>query len=195
MKFRYIFILMAAILLLSALDYRFDDYYNTSEVTVTQDQAHNTGSASKKHFVQYARWGSSPIVKVCKYAPVTKKEVEDAMRWWKNRGYAFDGVIYGMPCINNTLPGHIIIDIHNQASFPNNRNDLGTTYTHVKDNTDDIYAASIYLLQVRERVLVHELGHALGWDHVQRIGHIMNGTWSHGGWKDDHLKRQCILKN
>ena len=191
MKFQNLFILMVAILSLTGLDYRFDDYYDTKDVHTVQDNVHLTGSIFKKYFTQYATWTSPPIVKVCKHAPVTKEEVEEAVLWWKNRGYAFDGILYGITCFNNKLPGHIIIDMHNQSSFPNNRNDLGTTFTHVVSGTDDIYAASIYLLQVRERVLVHELGHALGWDHVQRIGHVMNATWSHGGWKDDHLRRQC----
>jgi len=175
---------------LTGLDYRFDDHYDTN-TKPAQSHTHLAGSIFIKYYTQYATWASPPIVKVCAYAPVTKEEVEEAVFWWENRGYAFDGILYGIPCINNTLAGHIIIDMHNQDSFPNNRNDLGTTFTHVKDGTDDIYAASIYILQVRERVLVHEIGHALGWDHVQRIGHVMNGTWSHGGWKDDHLKRQC----
>ena len=145
----------------------------------------------KKHYVQYARWTSPPIVKVCKDVNISRQEVEEAVRWWEARGYAFDGIMYGMPCLNNILPGHIVIDIHNQESFPDNRNDLGTTYTHVQDGTDDIYAASIYILQLRERVLVHELGHALGWNHIQRIGHIMHGTWVRGGWEDSHVRRQC----
>jgi len=191
MKFRNLFILMVALMSLAGLDYRFDDYYHVKDIHTAQDSVSLTSSVFKKYYTQYATWASPPLVKVCKHAPVTKREVEEAVLWWENRGYAFDGIVYGAPCINNRLPGHIIIDIHNQASFPNNRNDLGTTFTHVKDGTDDIYAASIYLLQVRERVLVHELGHALGWDHIQRIGHVMNRTWSHGGWKDDHLKRQC----
>jgi len=149
-------------------------------------------SIRKKAPTPYAQWEMKPLVKICGMAPVEKKEVMEAVAWWEERGYAFEGVIYESECYRSSLTGHIIIDVHTQASFRYNEHDLGTTFTMVREGTTEIYSSTIYLLEVRERVLVHELGHALGWDHINKIGHIMNSAWDRGGWKDDGLVRECL---
>ena len=146
----------------------------------------------EKKSIPYAMWDMKPLVKVCMFAPVTKKEVLEAMAWWEERGYAFDGLIYDAFCYTNVLPGHIVIDVHNQVSHRYNPDNLGNTFTMYNDKTKEIQAASIYLGETRTRVLVHELGHALGWSHVRRIGHIMHPQWEHGGWKDDFLRIKVV---
>jgi len=172
----------------------FSDDYDDYATYENENSTHLTRIVTKKYYTQYARWTSPPMVKVCKYAPVSRQEVKEAVEWWEKRGYRFSGVMFGATCLSSSLPGHIIIDIHNQQTFPHNRNDLGTTYTHVRKGTTEIYSASIYLLHAKERVLAHEIGHALGWDHIGKIGHLMNATWSHGGWKDNDLDRKCWLR-
>lgn len=43
---------------------------------------------------------------------------------------------------------------------------------------------------VRETVLEHELGHALGFLHYNKINHIMNEKWAQGGWDKEGLESQ-----
>jgi len=194
MKLNYLLLMLCFLSSLLGFDYRYDNYEEFVEYN-NQTHTYFVGRVMKKYYTQYATWTTPPLVKVCEFAPVTREEVEDAMKWWEDRGYTFDGLMYGVTCLAFSLPGHIIIDIHNQSSFPNNRNDLGTTFTYVKEGTTEILGASIHLLTMRDRVLEHEIGHALGWNHIGKIGHMMNATWSHGGWKDDDLDRQCKIKN
>ena len=180
MKINFLFLFVSMFLSLLA-------FTHANEVKDTYDVRKNK---IEKYSIPYALWDMKPLVKVCMFAPVTKKEVLEAMAWWEERGYAFDGVIYDAFCYTNVLPGHIVIDVHNQVSHRYNPNNLGNTFTMYNEETKEIQAASIYLGEMRTRVLVHELGHALGWSHVKRIGHIMHPQWEHGGWKDDFLKKE-----
>jgi len=45
-----------------------------------------------------------------------------------------------------------------------------------------IQLAKIQLSSFDERVLEHEIGHALGWVHVGTRGHLMHPEWAKGGW-------------
>lgn len=67
--------------------------------------------------------------------------------------------------------------------------DLGVTRSIVDHDTREILSAEIEVYVVRERVLEHELGHALGIKHVFRSGHIMHPEWNSGGWNNEGLRR------
>ena len=41
-----------------------------------------------------------------------------------------------------------------------------------------------------QRILEHELGHALGWQDWNQIGHIMHSNWSQGGYNTKGLKNK-----
>jgi len=180
MKTKFLFLVVS--LFLSVLTFAHVQELNNNTFDVRKNRL-------EKNITPYALWDIKPLVKVCPLAPVTKKEVEDAVAWWEKRGYAFDGVIYDSVCYSNVLPGHIIIDIHNQISHRYNPDNLGNTFTMYNNETNEIQAASIYLGEMRSRVLVHELGHALGWGHIRKMGHIMHPDWEHGGWNDDFLRK------
>ena len=44
--------------------------------------------------------------------------------------------------------------------------------------------------EIIETVLEHELGHALGYLHFNKINHVMNSKWTQGGWDTDGLERK-----
>ena len=46
----------------------------------------------------------------------------------------------------------------------------------------------------KERVLEHEIGHALGWPHINRPYHIMNSNWHTGGHNSGGLKLKLFYK-
>jgi len=42
----------------------------------------------------------------------------------------------------------------------------------------------------RERVVEHELGHALGWDHCNKRHHLMHSIHDLGGWDTSGLRNK-----
>ncbi len=68
---------------------------------------------------------------------------------------------------------------------------LAQTRFYVDNLTNKIQYAKIYMRKdVRETVLEHELGHALGFLHYNKINHIMNEKWAQGGWDKEGLESQ-----
>ncbi len=66
---------------------------------------------------------------------------------------------------------------------------LAQTHFYVDNLTNKIQYAKIYMRRdIRETVLEHELGHALGFMHFNKINHIMNEKWEQGGWDSEGLR-------
>ena len=137
--------------------------------------------------VQQTRWAVKPTVRVCISSGVTKHRAEIAMKFWKDLGYEFDGLLIvdrnSRPCHSETMYyGEIVITLPGQT-FDMSRA-LGTTRVWFNTDTNEIIKADIQIMTAwtdTERILEHELGHALGWLDVNQTGHIMNHNWSLGG--------------
>ena len=149
----------------------------------------------KKGLVQVGHWQRTPTVVICEHAPIDRKDVRKALSWWSDRGYIFYHSIYlrgdrsRAVCRNPDPTGYITINLVTQETFEPGDN-LAVTHFYVDNDTREIHWAKIYLKpQVEERVLEHELGHALGWMHSEQRGHLMNEKLIHGGWKDSGLKK------
>ncbi|HHZ95137.1 MAG TPA: hypothetical protein EYN67_06175 [Flavobacteriales bacterium] len=70
-------------------------------------------------------------------------------------------------------------------------NSLAQTHFYVDNNTKIIDWAKIYMRDdLRDTVLEHELGHALGFLHYNRINHLMNEKWMMGGWDKNGLENK-----
>ena len=135
---------------------------------------------------KFATWKSKPDVKICNYAPVTVDQVKRALSWWEKLGYKF-GYVYRSNCVENAHYGNIVISLAGQ-DFDFNRS-YGTTNLHYDTSTGVVHWAQIFLPEnVRERVLEHEIGHALGWHHSARTGHILHPSWQRGGWDSTGLR-------
>jgi len=66
---------------------------------------------------------------------------------------------------------------------------LGRTAFYPDPETSEISWATIELRHpYTERVMEHELGHALGWLHCRRRGHMMHPNHFDGGWGDGGLR-------
>ena len=155
----------------------------------------DTLKIAKKGLVQVGHWQRTPTVVICEHAPIDRKEVRKALIWWSDRGYIFYDSIYlrgdrsRAVCHNPDPIGYITINLVTQETFEPGDN-LAVTHFYVDNDTREIHWAKIYLKpQVEERVLEHELGHALGWMHTEQRGHLMNEKLIYGGWKDSGLKK------
>ena len=144
--------------------------------------------------VQRTKWAFNPTVRVCVSSGVTKKRAERAMIFWKDLGYEFDGLLIvdrnSRPCHSETMYfGEIVITLPDQTF--NMSRSLGTTKVWFNTDTNEIIKANIQIMTAwtdTERILEHEIGHALGWLDVNETGHIMNHNWSLGGYNTRGLE-------
>lgn len=140
--------------------------------------------------IQNGSWQMTPTVVICNSSIADIHDVESAVEWWRERGHMIGQVIVndsGQVCHQAGRDGFITIE------GPDAKFDFDfLAITHRKSSRDEILSARIQLRgsSERSRVLEHEIGHALGWSHCNRRGHIMNPEWSRGGWNDSGLEKQ-----
>lgn len=140
-------------------------------------------------------WRYPPNIILCHRGPVNMGRTEKAVGYWKRLGYEFGNIKiapsddYG--CATGQVPySTIMIDIPSQGFKMGTH--LGTTKTWRNNDTGQIFKAKIEIMSAwgdSERILEHELGHAMGFDDVHHVGHIMNGSWSLGGYGTEGLKK------
>ncbi len=137
--------------------------------------------------VQEGRWMLTPDILLCDNGPVTVSRVERAVRYWERLGYTFGAIRQALPgnmdcATNEASHGTITIDIPSQ-SF-NFGSHLGSTRAWRYTANNVIFKARIEIIPSwgdSERILEHEIGHALGWMDMSSPGHIMHRAWASGG--------------
>jgi hypothetical protein len=136
-------------------------------------------------------WDKIPSVRVCTDSGVSVNRATRAMKYWELHGYAFAGVV-GDPFSMCMTPKHgeIIITLP-EVGFAGNH--LASTKLYTDNKTGYIVKAKIHILPKyarKERVLEHEIGHALGWEHYRQRYHIMYPTWSGGGYDSYGIRKR-----
>tara|TARA_E500000331_G_C17079631_1_gene636324 strand:- start:33 stop:308 length:276 start_codon:yes stop_codon:yes gene_type:complete len=84
--------------------------------------------------------------------------------------------------ITITLPSQGVID-----------DKMAATRVYTSKLTGEILKAKIYVIPkmaMRERVIEHEIGHALGWQHYNHKNHIMHPNWWYGGHNSYGLNKR-----
>jgi hypothetical protein len=142
---------------------------------------------------QVAKWGLTPTVIVCEHAPITKGQIDKATKFWKELGYRFYNTQFKHDplnkCLSDNPKGYIVIHMVT-LGLRMEESALAQTHFFIDNTTNQIDYAVIYLRpDVRETVLEHELGHALGFLHYNKINHLMNEKWMMGGWDSDGLRK------
>jgi hypothetical protein len=163
--------------------------YETEEASFNQIEMKDVDRVDRWRPRSLGIWLAVPDVIICDGAPVSLERVESAISWWTDRGYLFGDIIQKQPgetCHESGVDGFITIESAGSgfdASY--------MAITHIKSNnvSGEILAARVTILfnGNRERLLEHEIGHALGWRHCNRRGHIMHPYMSQGGWNDSHV--------
>ncbi len=144
---------------------------------------------------QVATWSLTPTVIVCEHAPVSQRQIIKAVNFWKRLGYKFYSTQYKHDPMNKCLMdepiGYIVIHMVT-SGVPMEEKALAQTHFYVDNLTNKISYAKIYMRSdVRETVLEHELGHALGFLHFNKINHLMNEKWMMGGWDTEGLEQRA----
>jgi hypothetical protein len=134
---------------------------------------------------QLATWKHTPDVRVCTYAPVTAQEIKEGINWWTSRGYTF-GRLYLDDCQRENIYGAITIGIptQNRVGTAIQEGALGTTLIYSYDKESIDYVRIEFMNHPDDKVIAHELGHALGWLHTKQMGHIMYPHIQFVGWDD-----------
>ena len=166
-----------------------------SPVYLHDDIAFSSRLPDKKFF-----WSSPPSIVICHHAPIDVESVRKAVAWWSNLGYNFYGPYSSdflrQKCFDPSPNGYILIMLVSGKNYSDKN--IASTRIYSDKNTNEILWSIIELKSdmVGERVLEHELGHAIGWMHTRIIGHIMNESLNRGGWDSTGLEsRSNIIKN
>ena len=139
-------------------------------------------------------WIDSPNILICESSRVTVKRTTEAVKFWQELGHSFGGISKALPdnmyCVKGEPPyGTIMIDIPSQDfKFGNH---LGSTKTWWKTDTGEIFKYKIEIKtgwESTERILEHELGHAIGFSDNSSVGHMMNKVWTRGGYRKKGLQ-------
>ena len=137
------------------------------------------------------KWEEPPNIRVCATSEVSLSRVDRAVRYWNRLGYDF-GLVrkdYLSTCMNPRW-GEIIITLP-EAGFASSH--MAATRLYTSNATGDIVKAKIFILPKnarKDRVLEHELGHALGWSHYRQRYHIMHPNWHYGGYDSYGLRQK-----
>jgi len=142
--------------------------------------------------LQVASWLQPPVLIICEYAPVSEIRVNSAVKFWEGLGHSFRRSEYKRnsqdKCLSENPLGHILVHIVTKG-VKLESTALAQTHFFVDNLTNKIDWAVIYIRpDVRETVLEHELGHALGFLHFNKINHLMNQKWEMGGWDKEGLE-------
>jgi len=139
-------------------------------------------------------WFRTPTVIVCEHAPITQVQINSATAFWERLGYRFYTTQYKHDplnkCLSSSPEGYILIHLVS-SNVKMDETALAQTHFFVDNDTAEIDWAVIYMRDdIRKTVLEHELGHALGFLHYNRINHLMNEKWTMGGWDKDGLENK-----
>ena len=141
-------------------------------------------------------WAEAPNILICNNSGATEYRVNKAVSFWEALGYSFGTVTKAlkgnMSCATGEPPyDTIMIDIPSQDF--NFGTHLGTTKIWWNTTTGEIIKSKIEIKsgwELSERIIEHEIGHALGHKDNSITGHMMNGAWTKGGYNKKGLRRQ-----
>ena len=108
-----------------------------------------------------ADWETVPKVRVCASTQLIMSRVDTAVKYWEKLGG---------------------FSAHHMAA----------TRLYTSTRSGKIVMAKIFILPKngrKERVLEHEIGHALGWSHYSQKTHIMHPDWQYGGYDSKGLSK------
>ena len=176
--------------------------FNVSSVTPTVARdcgdlpVHTVSKKRNRNATQTASWFVPPNIRICPHTNITTTRIRKAVNFWEILGYEFGDIHMASrddyQCIISTPNlNEIIINIPDQDfKFGTH---LGTTHIWHHTQTKEIIQAKIQIVDewgTRERILEHEIGHALGWKDNNVSGHLMNKSWTGGGWNTTGLKNE-----
>ena len=143
-------------------------------------------------------WSIPPNIRICPAADVTKQRVKTALRFWEDLGNEFGEIITPPMSADNCTAkiGEIAFRLPTQQELSSliSTSRLGVAQTMIHSRTSRIVSSDIYFQTVvasqAQKIVEHELGHALGWEHHNYSGHIMHRELAQSGWGSIGLEKR-----
>ena len=141
--------------------------------------------------IQKYKWVNPPKIRVCENTEISLDRVRRAVKYWERIGYEF-GEIYldRFSFCMNAKDNEIAIVLPSQGIADDK---MAATRVYTSKFTGEIMKAKIFMLPRsarKARVLEHEIGHALGWQHYNQSNHIMHPNWWRGGYDSYGLRKR-----
>ena len=140
-----------------------------------------------------ADWRKQPDIRICPDTNIDPARVSKAMNYWERLGYKFGDIIIEKDMYTCLVPPAFRREIRITLPYQGlGEKYLAATKISTHKVTGEIVQATIYItpkVSERQRVLEHEIGHALGWMHYPQSRHIMNPDWQAGGYEHYGLRK------
>ncbi len=139
---------------------------------------------SRKSIELASFWIIPPDIVICDRV-ATIQRVQKAVNFWKRLGYEFGTITKNndaLSCHGKEEYGKIRIMLPDNSRDMSN--ELAITLTDRLVTTSEAVSADIIIHSFavgKELVLEHELGHALGWQHINKPGHLMYPEYTRVG--------------
>ena len=154
------------------------------------EQFYKVGKLQRQPVQKYT-WTGPPDVRVCENTGVSLLRVRNALKYWERLGYEFGDVYLDrLSYCMNPKDQEIAIVLPSQGVIGDK---MAATRVYSSRLTGEILKAKIFVLPKtvnKERLLEHEIGHALGWSHYNSRGHIMHPNWWQGGFNSYGLRKK-----
>ena len=167
--------------------------FQTEEVVYSSHQFTNfykISSFSQKPKQKY-KWSIAPRIRLCQNTEISLSRVRRAVSYWERLGYEF-GEVYldRFSYCMHPKENEIAIALPSGGVIGDK---MAVTRVYTSKITGEILKSIRYVLPktgMKERVLEHELGHALGWQHYNHKNHIMHPNWWFGGHSSYGLNKR-----
>jgi hypothetical protein len=118
---------------------------------------------------QTSKWVSSPDIVICEDSTVSVEDVTSAVKFWEAKGHKFGSIEYVDDCLDYHSGYILFVGDENLSSKYAGMTDLFEYGGNISSAYIEVWSGARKDL----KVIAHELGHAIGYEHVNNTYNIM----------------------